>query len=156
MDILNRSAVVLRPNPSFLEWCKLDDAERLAEGVFDTLRQEPCVHLVPDFEDDDEREAILREFWPALFEAMLSAWVTDEDLWPKEQTFEMFGEWFDVQTYAMIVDVYMDEAVRRRYGIAVRVAFRVAEIFVDAVDEHIADRMLHVLGFAMDLVPGQV
>ena len=111
MDILNRSAVVLRPKQSYLAWTKRDDAEGLAEGVFETLHEEPCVYLVPGFEDDDEREELLKEFWPALFEAMLSAWVTDEDLWPKERTFEMFAEWFDVQTYEMIVDVYMDEAI---------------------------------------------
>ena len=111
LDILNRSAIVLRPNAPYLEWCKLDDAEGLAEDVFDTLRQEPCVYLVPDFEDDGEREEVLREFWPALFEAILSGWVTDENLWPKERTFEMFGEWFDVETYAMIVDSCLDETI---------------------------------------------
>lgn len=42
---------------------------------------------------------------------MLSAWVTDEDLWPKNRTFAMFGEWFDVQTYSMIADIYLDEAI---------------------------------------------
>jgi hypothetical protein len=111
MDILNRSAVVLLPKQPYLAWTKLDDAEGLAEGVFETLQEEPCVYLVPDFEDEDEREEILREFWPALFEEMLSGWVTDENLWPKGRTFEMFGEWFDVQTYGMIVDVYLDEAI---------------------------------------------
>ncbi len=111
MDILNRSAVLLRPRRPYLEWTKLDDAEGLAEGVFEALREEPCAYLVPDFEDDDERKEILREFWPALFEAMLSAGVTDEDRWPEGRTLEMVGEWFDIQTHSMIVDIYMDEAI---------------------------------------------
>ncbi len=111
MDILNRSAVVLRPKRPYLEWTKLDDAEGLAEGVFETLSEEPTVYLVPDWEDPEEEREVLKEFWPALFEAMLNGWVTDEGLWPKGQTLEMFHEWFEVQTYAAVEDLYLDEAI---------------------------------------------
>ncbi len=40
-------------------------------------------------------------YWPALFEAMLEGWVTVESMWPKARTFEMFNEWFEVQTYRL-------------------------------------------------------
>ena len=40
MDILNRSAVVLRPKQPYLEWARLDDEEGLADVVFETLRSE--------------------------------------------------------------------------------------------------------------------
>ncbi len=42
---------------------------------------------------------------------MLSDWVADEDLLPEGRTFEMFGEWFDIQPHSMIVDLFLDEAI---------------------------------------------
>jgi hypothetical protein len=67
-------------------------------------RREPGtgeVHLVPDWEDPDEERLILKEFWPALFEAILVAWVTDESLWPKKMSLQMFREWFELEMFAL-------------------------------------------------------
>ena len=54
-------------------------------------------------------------------------------------------------------------AVRGRHGsvvprnrIAVRVAVRIFEGGIDAVDQQVADRVFHILGLFVDLVPGQV
>ena len=43
------------------------------------------------------------------FEAMLEGWVTDEAYWPKDRTFEMFCEWFEVQMSSIVQDLYLDE-----------------------------------------------
>lgn len=111
MDILNRSAVILRPREPYLEWARLDDKEGLAADVVETLRREPSVYLVPGWEERDEEVAVLKEFWPVLFELMLCAWVTDEQLWPKGRSLEMFRAWFDIESHALVEDVYMDEAI---------------------------------------------
>ena len=37
-----------------------------------------------------------------------------------------------------------------------RVGFRIVEELFDAIDQMIADRVLHVLGFFMDFVPGEL
>ena len=52
---------------------------------------------------------MLDEFWPDLFEAMLEGWVTDEALWPKKRTLEMFQEWFEVQMRSIVQDLYLYE-----------------------------------------------
>jgi hypothetical protein len=79
--------------------------------VFETLRSEPAVYLVPGWEDPDEERAVLKEFWAALFDAMLEAWVTDESLWTKKRSMEMFREWFEIQTFEMVQDIYLDEGI---------------------------------------------
>ena len=111
MDILNRSAVILRPKRPYLEWAKLDDAEGLAEGVMKSLREQPPVYLLPDWEGPEEQQEILKEFWPALFEAMLNGWARDDRLWPTGRTLEVFQEWFELQMYSTVEDIYMDEAI---------------------------------------------
>ncbi len=45
MEMLNRSAVIVKPRQPYLEWCRQDDAEGLAESVFETLHAEPTVYL---------------------------------------------------------------------------------------------------------------
>ena len=42
---------------------------------------------------------------------MLKAWGTDEDLWPRDRTQEMFEEWFEVETFSIVEDIYLDDAI---------------------------------------------
>lgn len=79
--------------------------------MFDALNREPGVCLVHDWQDPEERRRVLEEFWPALFDAMLNGWVTDHSLWPRDRTLEMFHEWFEVQTFDTVEDLYRDEAI---------------------------------------------
>ena len=109
MEILNRSAVIVKPRRPYLEWARRDDAEGLAESVFEALNAEPHVYLLPEYEDPATQQEVLQEFWPGLFEAMLEGWVTDEAYWPKNRTFEMFWEWFDVQMISLVQDLHLGE-----------------------------------------------
>ncbi len=109
MEMLNRSAAILKPRQPYREWAKQDDAERLAESVFEALRAEPTVYLLPEYEDPATQQEALEEFWPGLFEALLGAWVTDEAYWPKNRTLEMFCECFGIQMSSIVQDLYLDE-----------------------------------------------
>ena len=112
MDLINRSAVIAKPHEPFLAWTKLDDEEGLADGVYAALRdEEPHIFLLPDYEMMDEREELLDEFWPYIFETMLEGWCTDPSTWPKDRTKEMFGQWFEVQMTSVIEDLVEDEEI---------------------------------------------
>ena len=111
MELLNRSAVIVKPRRPYLEWAKRDDDEGLAEPVFEGLRSEPTVYLLPEYEDRSSQQEVLEEFWPLLFEAMLEGWVTDESLWPKNRTLEMFREWFEVQMSSLVQDLHRGETL---------------------------------------------
>ncbi len=109
MELLNRSAVIVKPRRAYLEWARRDDDEGLAESVFEGLRSEPTVYLLPEYEDPSSQQEVLEEFWPDLFEAMLEGWVTDESLWPRNRTFEMFQEWFEIQMSSLVQDLHRGE-----------------------------------------------
>lgn len=76
MGLLNRSAIVIRPREPYLRWAEQDDAEGLAKTVFETLRTEPTVCLVPEFDDADNGKLLLTEYWRTIFELMLESWTT--------------------------------------------------------------------------------
>ena len=80
-----------------------------AERVFEDLRTAPHVYLLPEYEDAESEREVLEDFWPELFAAMLTCWLTDEQQWPKDRTREMFREWFDVQMYPAVDDLHLDE-----------------------------------------------
>ena len=109
MDMINRSAIIVKPRKAYLEWAKQDDAEGLAESVFESLHEEPHVYLLPEYEDPGSQQEILQEFWPSLFEAMLAAWLRDPDGWPQKRTIEMFQEWFEIRMSSVVEDLHLDE-----------------------------------------------
>ncbi len=108
MGVLNRSAAVIKPRQPYLDWAKRDDTTGVAELVFETLRREPHVYLVPEHEDAESEQAVLEKYWPHLFEAMLAGWLTDERQWPKQRTRTMFQEWFDVQMCSVVEDLHLE------------------------------------------------
>ena len=49
-----------------------DDTTGVAELVCETLRPGPHVYLVPAYEDAESEDAVLEDYWPHLFEALLA------------------------------------------------------------------------------------
>ncbi len=37
--------------------------------------------------------------------------MTDEALWPKNRTFDMFRQWFEIQMSSIVQDPYLDESL---------------------------------------------
>ena len=83
-------------------------AEGLAELVFENLRGEPRVFLLPEYEDPTAQKEGLEQSWPDLFDAMLEGWVTNEAFWPKDRTLGMFREWFEIQMSSVVQDLDRD------------------------------------------------
>lgn len=99
--MINRSAVILRPGPPFIEWAsKLDDS-----GIVPSSEGEQTVYLVPEFEDDIEAMEVLSEGYELLFEEQLAGWHTDESAWPSNRTFKMFREWFVIEQHSLVIDL---------------------------------------------------
>ena len=77
--MINRSAIILRPGPPFIEWAsKLDDS-----GILPSFEGEQTVYLLPEFEDEMEAMEVLSEGYELLFEEQLAGWHTDESALPE-------------------------------------------------------------------------
>ncbi|MEM9397275.1 MAG: hypothetical protein AAF991_07330 [Pseudomonadota bacterium] len=99
--MLNRSALILRPGPSFIEWClSLDDS-----GLAPSPDDEQTVYLIPDWGDEVEALEILSNGFGEIFERELDGWCTDESTWPKNRTFAMFREWFIIEFHSVVEDL---------------------------------------------------
>ncbi|MHC4515544.1 MAG: hypothetical protein ACYS5W_17845 [Planctomycetota bacterium] len=81
----------------------------MAEALFESLRREPHVYLVPTYDDPVSRNEVLEDFWPAAFETMLNGWVTDKRLWPRKRNLQVFHDWFEIEIGSAVEDLYLDE-----------------------------------------------
>jgi hypothetical protein len=103
MPLLNRSLLIVRPRRPFLDWCRKLDG---SDGVtLEELREEPTGYLLSEYEDEDDREPVLAHFWDLVFEHELMAWSDDEALWPRERTFAIFQQWFEVEMSSLVIDI---------------------------------------------------
>jgi hypothetical protein len=99
--MLNRGAVIVRPKQPFMDWASsLDDS-----GILPDREGEKTIYLVPEYEDDFEAIEVLSQVYDIIFEEELLAWHTRESDWPKNRTFAMFREWFDVEYHSIVQDI---------------------------------------------------
>ncbi len=102
LPIVNRSAVLLIARQSFIDWinrCPDPDLEMTLED----LNDEPTVYLIP--EQDGRPDDWLRRHFQKLFEEELESWCTDESLWPKDRSYAVFRQFFDVRFSSLVVDM---------------------------------------------------
>ena len=103
MNILNRSALIVRPTESYVQWAAAidDDSPESANS----LRNHFSVYLVGEMLDSTEESPVVQRHFKEIFEAELEAWHQDPHAWPRGRSFRMFREWFDVTVQSMVYDL---------------------------------------------------
>jgi hypothetical protein len=101
--MLNRCAVTIRAKEPLLTWLNsLPDCDDL---TLEDVNQETTAYLLPVFEDDIEKEALLAQFYDLLFEEELAGWWMAKADWPKNRSLELFTSWFEVEFHSIVVDL---------------------------------------------------
>ena len=66
MDMVNRSAIVVRPAQAFLDWLHRVDPTS-AQLTLEELRREPTIYLLPEWETEEEALEHLAEVSSEIF-----------------------------------------------------------------------------------------
>jgi hypothetical protein len=103
--LVYRCAVIVKPNKLFLDWLnKVGPADPVS---IEDLQRDSHLYLVPDFEEEDVIETAIEKYlklhYSDIFINELTAWYTDERLFPKI-TYKLFRDWFEISTNTMIFD----------------------------------------------------
>jgi hypothetical protein len=104
MDMLNRSAIVVKPKQPFLDWLHAADPTSMQLMLGDLIR-EPTIYLIPECDADEQVAEVLRELCEEIFDEQLASWYTDTSTWPADRSYEVFCQWFDYQHHSMLVDL---------------------------------------------------
>ena len=102
--MINRAAVILKYKAPFIQW--VNDADPYSNNPGITLESEnkdSTVYLILEDDAENLEEWISLNF-KQLFESEIEDWYTDESLWPKNRTRELFDEWFDVECHSVLID----------------------------------------------------
>ncbi|HAZ07635.1 MAG TPA: hypothetical protein DCZ01_03715 [Elusimicrobia bacterium] len=100
---INRAALVVRPRQPYLDWAASVDAE--APEHAKDLHKRVSVYLLGEDPKEEDETAPLENYFEEIFELELSAWYTDEDLWPKPRTLALFHEWFEAVGESVVTDL---------------------------------------------------
>jgi hypothetical protein len=104
MDMINRSAIVVRPGQPFLEWLHRVDPTS-AHLRLEDLRREPSIYLLPEWGSNEEAREHLREVSAAIFEEQLNGWYRVPSVWPGDRDLNAFLRWFECSFHSMVVDL---------------------------------------------------
>jgi hypothetical protein len=99
--MLNRWALIVRPAQPYIDWATSLDDSRVAPDPND----EQTVYLIQDCDDEEDAWHDLRQTFATIFENELYGWHTDEELWPRDRTFEMFKRWFKFEFHSIVIDI---------------------------------------------------
>jgi len=99
--MVNRSAVAVRPKQPFLDW--VNSVESDSSVTPDDLQK--TLYLVPDYEDPEDAEKVLKRVYEDIFCRELQGWYTLESLWPRDRSLRVFKQWFEIEHFDLIEDV---------------------------------------------------
>src|SRR5438094_22074 len=103
MDIVNRTALIVRPKRRLVEWVNRVRTEG-PPLTLDEARTMPTVYLVEGIDSLDETTELVDEYAVDIFEEQLASWSEDETAWPANRTPHLFRDWFDVEVVETVVD----------------------------------------------------
>ncbi len=107
--MINRGVLIIRAKGPFRDWLlSLPDPD---DVTLEEINEDNAVYLVPEYEDDNERDIILKKMYKTIFEEQLEGWWTDEKDWPKNRSLTMFKKWFDVEFHSVVIDLVDDVLV---------------------------------------------
>jgi hypothetical protein len=101
---VNRTVVVLRARPPYVEWANaVANGEERVE--LDEARSAGSAFLVPPIEHDEDAQGFVERHARALFEHELAMWMDDPATWPARRDGETFHDWFDLEVHEIVVDL---------------------------------------------------
>jgi hypothetical protein len=113
MPNVNRSAIILKARKPLVDWVNdVDPADNAVPISLHDAQREPTVYLIPDCDSDEAAAEWVKAAFDWLFERELWGWYTDETLWPRNRTYEMFCRWFDYSVHSIVEDM-SDEPLLR-------------------------------------------
>ena len=104
--MINRGLVIALAKEPFREWLRsLPDP---CDVTLEKLNEHATAYLIPECEDDKERERILKKLFDLIFADQLADWWTNEEDWPQKRDLRTFRKWFDLRFHSVVEDLVDD------------------------------------------------
>ncbi|HIJ90651.1 MAG: hypothetical protein OEV89_07775 [Desulfobulbaceae bacterium] len=101
--MVNRGLVLVIAKEPFREW--LNSLPDPCDMTLEEINEDSTAYLLPEFEDDKQRDRVLGKFYEMIFEEKLADWWTREEDWPRKRDLRTFKKWFDLQFHSVVEDL---------------------------------------------------
>jgi hypothetical protein len=111
--MVNRGVLVVKAKKPFREWVStLHSPDQI---TIKDINDDCTAYLIPEFEDDHERDRILKRIYLDIFNEQLFEWCMDEDRWPQKRTLSLFKKWFSLEFHSVVEDMVEGELYTEGY-----------------------------------------
>jgi hypothetical protein len=101
--VVNRSVMILRAKEPFRQW--LISLLGPSDANLEKINEDNTVYLIPEYEDDSQKDKLLKKYYKKIFEQQLDDWWEDQTVWPKNRNLSTFQKWFDVEFHSVVIDL---------------------------------------------------
>jgi hypothetical protein len=112
MDFLDNAVLAVVPKKGFFDLLtNTMEAEEIdtdgLEKSFDKIDvYTNCpLYLIPPFEDTEQFNDFIKRHYEDLLKHSISRFIPDQRYWPKELTFELFNDYFDIEYHSRIFNL---------------------------------------------------
>ena len=110
MNVVNRSALSVRPTQAFVDWInQLEATEGEDDLLLEDVEHESTVYLIGEMDSEEAILAYLRERYLDILENELRAWEEDVRLWPETLDWALFEDFLQVEFSYLALDLEEDQ-----------------------------------------------
>jgi len=107
--MVNRAVLITIAKEPFIEW--LLSLPEPFHITLDEINEDRTAYLIPEYDDENQRDRIIKKIFGNIFENQLAEWWTREEEWPQKRDLRTFRKWFDLQFHTVVEDLVDDRLV---------------------------------------------
>lgn len=112
MKTINRTVITVRGKEPFVEWANSFDN---GGPTMDINKLHSTAFLIPDKYDEFNFENFVKKNFKIIFESELDSWMTNPNVWPKNRSYKIFKEWFEVRVSDSVFDLAKGSVITEEY-----------------------------------------
>jgi len=101
--MINRCVLIVKARKPFLQWVK--SLPNPGNITLEEMNRDSAAYLLPEYENDHERDDLIERFVEVIFEEQLDGWWTNQPDWPSKRDLATFKKWFDVEFHSAVFDL---------------------------------------------------
>lgn len=110
MNVVNRSALSVRPTQAFVDWInQLEATEGEDDLLLEDVERESTIYLIGEMDSEEAILAYLRERYLDILENELRAWEEDVRLWPETLDWALFEDFLQIEFSYLALDLEEDQ-----------------------------------------------
>lgn len=105
--MVNRAVLIVKAKEPFMGW--INSLHTPDKVTLKEINSDATAYLIPEFENERERDRILKRLYPDIFGGQLNEWCTEEEMWPQKRTLALFKKWFELEFHSFVEDLDDDD-----------------------------------------------